>query len=1273
MITGARKLSTHHITLRVPWHDDGWRGTVCKDPRANTSCLVGMSRIAETKNDVAEHAVRGKALNVLAENEHPACAGERATFLAPFEIAAKREHPYVTWSTNHRDFRPTVLRQPAFSAWAVPFRWMLRKQIEDQEKRKGIANRLRLGWDPEREPELTDEKGRVVATGWAQQRDNQLVMLDTFFGAVEPKASLSFFYAKRTPLSEEPRRVIIGVGRVNRVGEHVEYKYENGAAKSPMRSVLWERAIEHSIRPDDFDDGFVMPYAALLRAADADPTIDLGACVALAPDEFFEQFSYGSELLAHDGAIASLLSCAQALRNAAKHVEGPWDKCLRWIDREVNRLWELRGPFPGLGSALTAFGLEHGTLIAHAIAELQADKKWRDDPWGLVDAVFVKPTMLPSGLGDLIGKNFCEKWQKLKPPRRDLLRLLSRCALREDQARRFYQETDRERAGIAVDDAQLLDNPYLIYELDRAALEPIDVATIDRGVFPETVVREHFPLAAPSAMEDAIDKRRVRAFVVDTLEQAAIQGDTLLPRKWVIRRVRDRALSPECPLDEDTLSMHETFVTKEDPKSKVSIVSATQLDDGAAALQLGRYVNTRDLIRAAVRKRIINARRHTSKHDFAKLIDTGLGQTLPSEPKERAVETRARQEKAAALAEMFASRFSVLIGPAGTGKTTLLRMLCNLPEVQGGGLLLLAPTGKARVRLEQQTGRRGDGQTLAQFLRGWERYDGRTGTYRVRPSCERCVDYKTVIIDECSMLTEEQLAATIDALEGVERLVLVGDPRQLPPIGAGRPFVDIVNELAPTDIEAAFPRIAPGYAELTIMRRQGGVSRDDLLLAQHFSGRALDPGADEVWARVESGTAPNIKLIRWDTSSELETRLLDAIVSELKLSGPDDEAGFELSIGGSDYNGNVFFWAGRDGNPGAAAKADAWQIISPVRPQLHGVDSINRMVQARFRKRALEMATIEPFWKRKIPRPLGPQSILWGDKVMNTRNRSDLWTIPKGVEGYVANGDIGIAVGDYKTKTSKHIPEHLHVEMSSTWGLRFIYPSWEFGGDEPDPSLDLAYALTVHKTQGSEFATTFVVLPNPCRLLSRELLYTALTRHRDRIVILHQGPARDLLTFASAKWSVLAGRMTNLFKDPKPVPVTTAGVSRFLEDRLVHRTENNELVRSKSEVVIANALRARKIRYIYERPRTLDGTERYPDFTIEDSDRGTTFYWEHLGMAGDPTYDERWERKLAAYHAEGILPLDGGGGPNGTLIITRDEKGSIDSKDIGDLIDRVLA
>jgi len=269
---------------------------------------------------------------------------------------------------------------------------------------------------------------------------------------------------------------------------------------------------------------------------------------------------------------------------------------------------------------------------------------------------------------------------------------------------------------------------------------------------------------------------------------------------------------------------------------------------------------------------------------------------------------------------------------------------------------------------------------------------------------------------------------------------------------------------------------------------------------------------------------------------------------------------------------------------------------------------------------------------------------------------------------YIANGEIGMATGFFRRKGLPDLRYKLEVEFSSQPGYKYDFTARDFG-EEGNPVLELAYALTVHKSQGSEFGTVILVLPYPCRLLSRELLYTALTRQKDRVVILHQGPRAELRKYSSDDRSETARRLTNLFIAPSPINID----GRFYEEYLIHRTARGEMVRSKSEVIIADHLANSDLEYVYEQPLTLDGTTKYPDFTVEDAESGENFYWEHCGMLHVPNYRFRWEQKLAWYKAHGILTHEEGGGPGGSLIITRDESnGSIDSAQIRQIIEDVL-
>ena len=300
---------------------------------------------------------------------------------------------------------------------------------------------------------------------------------------------------------------------------------------------------------------------------------------------------------------------------------------------------------------------------------------------------------------------------------------------------------------------------------------------------------------------------------------------------------------------------------------------------------------------------------------------------------------------------------------------------------------------------------------------------------------------------------------------------------------------------------------------------------------------------------------------------------------------------------------------------------------------------------------------------------MGPENIVYGDKVMNIRNHRHKDVYPEQFpEGspfnnpvrFVANGEIGMVVGQFKKRGKNFKVTKLEVEFSTQQGVKYGFGSRYLPKDGIDPILELAYAITVHKSQGSEFGTTFLVIPNPCPLLSRELLYTALTRQTKRVVVLHQGPLSELLSFSTAENSEVARRYTNLFRGPQPRAI---GGGQFLEENLIHRTSNGTFVRSKSEVIIADALSADGVDFVYEKEfQGHDGTIRLPDFTIEDAATGETYIWEHLGMFSNPDYARAWKRKKAWYAASGV---EEEGGSVATLIVTRDDDcGGIDSTEI---------
>lgn len=307
----ARVLAQQHLSIRVPWHDTDWTGRVCARPAENMACLR-LERIRELRDDDKEEKSAGKAWSELTQEQLPPCVVERAGFMSPQPRSDLRTHNFADWSPVHKLLGPAPLELPPYSAGCIPYLWTSREGARERDE----AWDLGLRWELE---EAVDEAVGHKAN-WLQHGDNQRRILDTFFDAVVPESSLCFFYAKETPLIDDPRRVIVGVGRVLKVGRAVEF----AQLDSPFPSLAWDRAVSHSIRPD-FADGLMMPYQEILALADADPSTDPADFAVLAPDESFEEFSFVSEHVRNDTAISCLLSLDKGVERLVGLVEGPWD------------------------------------------------------------------------------------------------------------------------------------------------------------------------------------------------------------------------------------------------------------------------------------------------------------------------------------------------------------------------------------------------------------------------------------------------------------------------------------------------------------------------------------------------------------------------------------------------------------------------------------------------------------------------------------------------------------------------------------------------------------------------------------------------------------------------------------------------------------------------------------------------------------------------------------------------------------------------------------
>ena len=384
-----------------------------------------------------------------------------------------------------------------------------------------------------------------------------------------------------------------------------------------------------------------------------------------------------------------------------------------------------------------------------------------------------------------------------------------------------------------------------------------------------------------------------------------------------------------------------------------------------------------------------------------------------------------------AIMEAVKNSVFILTGGPGTGKTTVVRAILRIFESMGLDIALATPTGRAAKRLSEASGM--EAKTIHRMLE----MDYKTD----EGSCFRrdenyLLDEDVIIIDEASMIDLYLMEALLRAIRPGTRLIMIGDANQLPPVGAGSVFKDILTS-------ERFSAV-----ELTHIFRQ---AQESLIVTNaHMVNRG-----------------EHIDLTKKDgdffylaTENDEQTAKLMASLCKIRLPRA--------------YGMTVY---------------DGIQVITPSRKGQNGTEMLNHTLQA----------AINPASPDKKEKKIQEQIYREGDKVMQTKNNYDIVWKKNGIEGFgIYNGDIGII------RTIDLVGQNFTIDFDGR------IAEYDFSLLE---ELELAYAITVHKSQGSEYPIVVIPLYHYTpKLLTRNLFYTAITRAQQIVILVGQGDVAHMMT-----------------------------------------------------------------------------------------------------------------------------------------------------------------
>lgn len=1192
-------METRHLTVRAAWHDRGWDGSVCEDPRSNTKYCTApgsllANRINGRINPELETKFRGRPVSEIVKHGGgyvPPCywainahGSDSCTVSDP--------HPFIDGPMTSGLFStvpPLEHQLDPFSVFTWPFA---------------------ISW------EGAKQGSRYAEIGVVQDRIN------SFVGHLHDGASVVFTYCTpNNPITGDDRRpLLVGAGLVAGTEMPKDYSMSDEFIRHmrsrPMMGHFPRSAWQFKIRLDP-ECSVALPYQEYLgwcelgRGTDQEaPRRDAlrAMSIPVTEENLAPHFKYVSMHVPADKALYLLYLMRRSVERMSADGLIPQvrlDEMTKKIERMLKAAWQERGQYPGIHNAVVS--VLQGELPmdkAEEAASLVAGASKTQD--GIGDMLNVlAPSHMPSG-----GQNSAalESARCILQARLEELEFLARLDLTAPQARNILRIINDE----GIDG--LAGNPYLLLErYAHYGKKSWDSNESDYGLSLYQIDMAMIPDPGHAAWGRRFNARspaRLGAAVAQMLDDNSREtGSTYMTRDEVAMGLEEY---PLYYISGTALEVGRKQLEKleGDPDFTASFAATGDPDDaGVAHYQLNRMRRIEGLVEAFVDKML--GKKYAQQSWAGASLSEHARKSLPDAEVER---------RKAAYSRALSGGAFALSGKAGSGKTDAIATIIGRLRVEGAEpVYVVTPTGKAALVIKDRL--REDGiavddkavvvSTIDHLLyRTVGEHCHTRGHYKTyKDALKNLLDHglayldefeerakkvqlgpRALIIDEASMVDQLRMAALLSVVStaSLKYLVVAGDERQLPPIGYGSPFTDIIHHLKGTGREDRHIRLEGNlrFSPDAPLGELAGLFEDDkgpsLAEIRHAIGRA---GGG-------SGSG-SLDISYFADASELEAAIAGGLS---RIAGRGEGAGGESARG-------LFGRIIEGGGPGGFA-LDRVQILSPRRVGEFGTAAINQRVDER--------------WPALKP----------GAKVMCEKNvyvKAARGSRSHRVLG-LANGSMGYIRGDgaaYFRELDDLRRDFDRVDDSEI--KRELSRGDAMQSERFEAKLDLGYAITIHKAQGSGFDHVLLVLSDMGRFVSREMLYTALTRARRGLRLLVRSDMRDdlpALLSRAFENSAMAGRKTLMF-GPKGPP--------FKSYRLSTSGGGAIRVRSKSEYIMAKLLDESGTDFEYEPDDLYDESRIRPDFKI-----AGRFYLEHLGQAGDAGYMARWRQKRAEYRRLGL-------------------------------------